>query len=365
MISPRRTRVTFLAGNLADGGGVNRVVRDLASLFARELRWEVKVIGIGTTDEPTYPFPDEVSVERGSRTTQVGWADALRSLRRDKPEFVIGSWTQSNLVLIVAMLFSKTKVIAVEHGSWHFHPRWVRLLRRLIYPFAWRVVVVNERELAHYRPTLRHVYLIPNPVAGAAADSRPKDEKIIIAIGHLRSHKNFADAIKAMALSGLEQSGWSLEIIGCGPERPQLLKMIDDCGLERTRIHPPISDIADWYGKASLIVVTSKLEVFSLVLAEAISAGVIPIAYDADGPSFILQDFPQNLVELGNVEEFARRMREVANSGVSQSTRTALRSSIAERFAPDRVLLKWVELLNGESAVDGFSPASPGTRHEQ
>lgn len=344
MTSPRR--ITFVAGDLGDGGGANRVIRDLSAIFAERLGAVVNVIGIGTTGEPTYPFSRSVAV-----STSSGWRHALSAVRRDKPDFVVGSWTQANLVLILALLFTRARVIVVEHTSWYFHARRVRALRRFIYPLAWRVIVLNPAELAHYRRYLANVRLLPNPVPAVADAQADLRDKLIVAIGHLEPRKNFVDAVHAMAKSKLEDSGWELAIIGAGPEEEHLRQAIEQAGLTRTHIHPPTADLASWYNRASLTLVTAKLEVFSLVLAEAMSAGVVPIAYDADGPSYLLEDFPDHLVAMGDVDALARGMRRFATSA-TPSLRSRIAHSIEERFAPAVIASYWRELLAEAAATE-------------
>jgi glycosyltransferase involved in cell wall biosynthesis len=349
-------RISFAVGNLSDGGGVNRVVSDLSALFAERLGAEVEVIGVGTTGEPTYPISPRVKLETGSNGRPITWREALRRLRRNKPDFVIGSWTQSNCILILGLLLSGVRVIVFEHTSWYFHPRRIRALRWLIYPLAWRVIVLNPSELAHYRRFLGNARLLPDPVPAVPGPRAAQREKLIVAVGHLEPRKNFIDAIEAMALSGLEDEGWSLAIIGDGPDEPMLRDAIGRAGLERTTIHPPTSDLASWYNRASLTLVTARLEVFSLVLAEAMSAGVVPIAYATDGPSFILGDFPEHLVPIGDVKAMAAAMRRFAEGGSLAPLRSSLASSVDNRFSPKEIAECWKELL-GQIGASSSKPS--------
>ena len=343
-------RIWFVAGDLSDGGGVNRVISDLSAILAEQLGADVSILAIGTNGEPTYPISDRVRLETRIDGRPIRWREALSRLRGERPDFVIGSWTQSNFILILGLALGGIRVIAMEHTSWYFHTRGVRALRRLLYPLAWRVIVLNPSELAHYSRYLRNARLIPNPVPAVAQAPAARREKLILAIGHLEPRKNFIDAIEAMALSRLEDEGWELAIIGSGPEEQRLRDAIREHGLERTQIHPPTADLAYWYNRAALTLVTAKLEVFSLVLAEAISAGVVPIAYAADGPSFILEDFPDHLVPMRDVKALAERLRHFAQADIPESLRSALRQSIVVRFSPERIAGKWRELLRDAAA---------------
>jgi glycosyltransferase involved in cell wall biosynthesis len=330
---------------LSGAGGVNKAIRDQAVLLSEQLGAEITVVNARSDRPSTYPFPPSVTVEQHHPRSLFAYFRFLLALRRRRADLVVSSWTQDNVLAILALLGSGTRVVAVEHTSWDFHGRLVRWLRRLVYPLAWRVIALNPAERRHYARFLSNVRLLPNVIPASATMPQSR-EKMILAVGHLEDRKNFADAIEAMAKSGLEGLGWSLVIVGQGPEEQALRSLIDKRGLTRSRIEPPTSDIASWYARASLTIVTAKLEVFSLVLAEAMQAGVIPIAYATDGPSFILQDFPNHLVPREDVGALAGRMSEIANRPDLDSLRPRMREAIERRFSPAVIGDRWRELLN-------------------
>ena len=339
-----RPDVLFVATDLSTGGGVNKVIRDLAELFTTRLGRRVTVVNARSDREPSYAFPPNVLVEQHRRQSLPAYFWLLLRLRWRRPRVVIGPWAQDNILIALAFLFSRTKVVLVEHAPWHFHTRLVQLLRRIIYPLADVVVVLNRNDLAHFRQYLRGVRLIPDPVAGPSKVTRER-EKLVLAVGHLSPLKNFADAIRAFARSRLEEDGWSLAIIGSGSEEEKLRALIRDFGLARAFIHTGKEDLGGWYARASILLVTSRLESFSLVLAEAMLAGVVPVAYATDGPSFILEDFPDQLVKLGDVESLAERLRTVATQAESEPLREKLSQSTQSRFAPEVIAEEWSDLL--------------------
>lgn len=341
---PPHLRIGFLAGDMSLGGGVNRVICDLANLFAERLGAEVTIVSVGQLSPPAYPLSPEVNFRLHKGAGFLAYLKAISQLRAVGCDLLIGSWTQDNLMLILAGL-AGGRPIVIEHTSWHFHPTWLRVVRRLLYPFARAVVVLNPSDLAHYRQHLANVRLVPNPVTVTSGLREARREKLIVAIGHLESRKNFQDAVSAMALSGLEADGWSLAIIGSGPDQANLGALIAEKGLKNTTIHAPTSDIQSWYERASLTLVTARLEVFSLVLAEAMAAGVVPVAYAADGPSYLLQDFPDHLVSIRNVEELAEKLAQFAGARDLSPLRERLSESIKRRFSPEVVVDCWRALL--------------------
>jgi glycosyltransferase involved in cell wall biosynthesis len=349
MIPTRRSRgspprILFLATDLSTGGGVNKIIRDLAVLFRRRLSADVTVVSARSDAASAYDFPDDVPVQSHKRQSLLSYFLLLLRLRRSGPDVVISSWTQDNILVTLAFLFSSTKVVLAEHSSWHLHGPGIRLLRRLVYPLASALVVLNRRDLEHYSRFLRSVRLIPNPVSGCAAPAVSQREKLILSVGHLEPLKQFDHALRAMAKSGLEDEGWLMAIIGSGSEAPRLQELIDELGLKKTRLLPN-DELGNWYARATLFLLPSRSESFSLVLAEAMLAGVVPIAYATDGPSFILEEFPENLVPPGNLELLAEQLVRFANGAGLEPLRSKLRNSVETRFSPDVVANQWKELL--------------------
>lgn len=346
--SGRPLKILLIAADLSTGGGVNKVVRDLAALFAKELGAEVTVVAARSAADPTYDFPADVVVERHQRRSLPAYFALLISLRRRQFDVVISSWAQENILTALAFSGSRTKVVLVEHAPWHLHGRLIRAVRPLAYPLATSVVALNRRDYDYYGRFVRDVRLIPNPVRFPAGIATSGRQKLVLAVGHLEPLKQFDHALRAMARAGLEEHGWSLALIGSGSCEPELRALIGRLGLKNTIIHNGPQDLEPWYAKASILLVTSRLESFSLVLAEAMGHGVVPIAYASDGPSMILEDFPEQLIPVGDVNELARRLRRYAIDDRLDDLRDELASSVRRRFSPTIVMRSWAKLLGAD-----------------
>ena len=187
--------------------------------------------------------------------------------------------------------------------------------------------------------------LIPNPIAATPARVPDSRETLVLAIGHLEPLKQFDHALRAMATSGIEAQGWSLTVIGSGRCERELRTLADELGLRKTTFRTAREDLQPWYARASLLLVPSRMESFSLVLAEAMAAGVVPIAYASDGPSMILEEFPTQLVPCGDVDALAATLRPYAENTEMAALRTELSQSVKRRFDPAVVLTAWKQLL--------------------
>jgi GalNAc-alpha-(1->4)-GalNAc-alpha-(1->3)-diNAcBac-PP-undecaprenol alpha-1,4-N-acetyl-D-galactosaminyltransferase len=342
--------VMLLGVDLSGGGGVNRVIRDLSAIFSEELACDTTVVSGRSQSPPSYPLPDGVKVEYPTRPALglLRYFLSLLKLRRRRFDYAVSFWTQDNILLLLAFAFSRTRLILCEHTSHYHAPRHVRLLRRLVYPAAWRVTVLNRAELAHYRRWLSNVVLLPNPVEPCPVACDGPRENLIVGVGHLIARKAFADLLKAAHRSGIAARGWRLAIIGEGPQRAGLERLAVELGLPGIEFVAPSSDIHAWYARARIIVVSSHIEVFSLVLTEAIACGVVPLAYAADGPAFILEDYPDHLVPVGDVDGLADGLAGLAESKDLEEAAARIRASVRSRMSRQRVASLWRELLAGK-----------------
>lgn len=345
--------VLLLGTDLSTGGGVNRVIVDLAALLRERIGLAVTIANARGTTAPSYALGDGVTVLQGSGRSIGAYLRFLWRLRSLPFETVVSFWSQDNVLAILMLLGSGKRVVACEHTSFHDAPLFVRLVRGIAYRLSHAVTVLNDRELAHYHRRLSNVVLVPNPIRPLPRQHVAR-EKIILAVGHLIPRKGFDDLIAAYALSEVATEGWRLHIVGAGPERDRLQAMIDERVPNAAVVLPPLDNIADLYQSARIIVVPSRIEVFSLVLAEAALTGVIPLAYDVDGPAYLLHHFPQLLVPAGDVEALGERLRSLCCGEAPDPAVVA--EAISRLTAPDVIAGQWRSIL---APIPSFSTPMP------
>lgn len=334
--------ILLLGTDLSTGGGVNRVIVDLAGLLHKRLGMHVTISNARSDRPSSYEIPEDVALRPGRGSGILQYLQFLWRLRSEPFDTIVSFWGQDNILALLMLFRSGKRIVVCEHTSFQDAPRSVRLGRWILYRFAHAVTVLNRRELTHYTRYLTNVTLVPNPIRPLHR-AHGKREKIILGVGHLVERKGFADLVEAYALSGLEQKGWALHIIGKGPEGARLHTMINQLGLTNAEIRPPSDDIARIYGLARIIVIPSQIEVFSLVLAEGALAGLIPLAYDNDGPAYLLERFLELIVPAGNVSILAERL-DVLCSGDAPDPADVARV-IGDLTDPEVVIRHWRSLL--------------------
>src|SRR4051812_10334174 len=101
-------RIVFVAADLSTGGGGKKIIRDLATLLSRKFG-DVSVVNARSDQPPSFPFPADVPVEQHRKQSLLGYFLLLLRLRRTRPDLVISSWAQDNILVTLAFLFSRTK----------------------------------------------------------------------------------------------------------------------------------------------------------------------------------------------------------------------------------------------------------------
>ncbi|MFD0798202.1 glycosyltransferase [Maribacter chungangensis] len=181
-------------------------------------------------------------------------------------------------------------------------------------------------------------------------DSSSK-EKIILYVGRIDyTHKRVHRIIEVWEKMYGNYPDWKLVIVGDGPEKSNLETYVEQNKI--TGVHfegftnkPPTA----YYKKSSILILTSDLESFGLVLTEAMSYGMVPVVYGSytavydivtDGKSGFITSMPYS------EEETINKLRELMSdeNKLDAMAKEALRKS--QDFSLEMVLTKWEALFS-------------------
>jgi glycosyltransferase involved in cell wall biosynthesis len=166
----------------------------------------------------------------------------------------------------------------------------------------------------HKKYGVKDIRIIPNAVKPIEIFNRTHS-KIIISVGRLSLEKGHKVLIKAFSI--LNDREWRLEIVGDGPERVNLEKLVLSLGLQkRVFFHGHQKDFKELLAKASLFVLPSFYEGFPNALVEAMSVPLTCIASDCiAGPREIIEHGKNGfLFEPGNVYELTTILKDLTNN---------------------------------------------------
>ncbi|MGD1848897.1 MAG: glycosyltransferase [Salibacteraceae bacterium] len=163
---------------------------------------------------------------------------------------------------------------------------------------------------------------------------RPNGKLLTVAL--LNPNKGIDILLKAFAKVVETHPHCTLSIVGDGPARKALETLAQELGVgEQTRFLGllPKSALPAQYRAADLMVSSSYVETFGVVLVEALACGTPVVATRSGGPEDIVTDKNGLLCEPGNVAALAEAISNVMNHPEAYPME-ALRQSVVEKFDP-------------------------------
>ena len=185
---------------------------------------------------------------------------------------------------LFARLFLRSKICYTLHGSDLVRIKRSVLLKRLLRRIVDRFFYVSramekdllaflDEDVIHYTPNGVDRSIFKN-------EGLPRED-IVVAVGNLRWQKGYEHLIEAF--SRVRENGWKLIVVGEGPERGKLERLIAEKRLEGIvelvgrRNH---EEIAELMNICRFFVLSSVTEGFPKVLVEAMACGLPVVATD-------------------------------------------------------------------------------------
>ena len=352
-------RIAILVYSLT-GGGAERVAALWAKGFA-ERGHQVVVVVNDDKGPVTYGLSDNVLLKSVTSQLRLGILRVLdrvwklrKLLIKEKPQVVIE--LMPSYERIVAMFGLKCIRISTEHNSFE-RPENTDDELNVIKKFYLNrlydhVTVLTQADMKVIGNRLKHVTVMPNPLALKPARSVPPKEKVVLAVGRKDSwfYKGFDNLIRSWERVAAEAKGWKLQIVGGsnGEGQAYLERLCKECGVTDSVEFPDFqSDILPCYQQASIFVLSSRYEGFGLVLIEAMSQGCACIACDYKGrQSEILTNGKNGVTcEPDNVEVLANAIRQLI---VDDERRVQLQANAIQRaadFSLGKIMDRWEEII--------------------
>ncbi len=266
----------------------------------------------------------------------------IRYLWRENPDIVIacpssvafvavlvnGTLTRRRTIIVVQRTFEQ-----VLHGP-QGRPRYA-LLQKVVLPAYRRaaaIIAVSHatRQQLLGIPGIRpeRVHVIHNPIWSPALAERAREPvshpwfvqaggpPVILAVGRLAPEKGVDVLLRAFALLRRERDA-RLLVLGEGPERPALERLVAELGLTDSVLMPGFeSNPFAYMARSSVLVLPSRHEALANVLVEAMALGVPVVATDSPGGSSEILDSGRcgRLVPVDDAEALALAMRQTLDA---------------------------------------------------
>jgi len=189
---------------------------------------------------------------------------------------------------------------------------------------------------------------MPNPV-NINGKSSGRKEKIVLFVGRICQEKGVDKILKVW--SGIchdeKYKDWRLMIVGDGEERERLEKSAMDMKLTNYSFEG-FQKPDRYYNKAKIFCMASTFEGFGLVLIEAMSYGVVPIAFNSYPNCSDIIDNNENgfLVTPFLINEYMQKMIELIENNDKWEAMSVFAINKSKEYSIVRAGTKWLALFD-------------------
>lgn len=309
--------------------------------------------------------------------TPMAFARAWRTMRRFDPDIAVSFVYHANVMTRIVGLLARVPVIVSSIRNERFGPprrdRIIRLTDRLATLTTTNSARAAARLVRDDVVPAERLRVIPNGIDVETFAADPDDRRRLraelslgegdfawLAAGRLTEQKDLPTLLRAFVPHHRRFVRSRLLIAGKGELRAELEALARDLQVdEAVTFLGERSDVPRLMAAADAFVLSSAWEGLPNVVMEAMAAGRPVVATDVGGVSELLEDGETGaIVPPGRAQELARamdalvEMPEERRVGMGRAGRRVLQ----ERFALDRVMQQWSDLLDELTSRRGMAP---------
>ncbi|MFA5188207.1 MAG: glycosyltransferase family 4 protein [Patescibacteria group bacterium] len=165
------------------------------------------------------------------------------------------------------------------------------------------------------------------------------EEKVLLYVGRLGQEKNIEFLLKAFFVLKQSQQKIKLILVGDGPAKKNLQKLVKDHGLGKDVIFTSYlsqTEVIRANQSADLFIFASKTDTQGLVLLEAAASGLPIVAVKDDAFVKILEDKVNGYIVKQNVAEFNKRILQILDNKKLYQRLSKKSAEIAENFSIEK-----------------------------
>lgn len=291
-----------------------------------------------------------------------------RVLTRVRPDIALGMMSSAAIQLAMASVGLRMKTFGSERTYPPMLPMGAVKERVRWFTYGLLTGVIGQTEAAaawlRAHTTARRVHVIPNHIDLPLRPQAPRvtvdavlspDRRCILGVGRMTEEKQFPKMIAAFAVLAPRFPQWDLVIAGDGPDRPALEAQVEAAGLaDRVRLPGAIGNVADWYERADLFLMTSRFEGFPNALLEAMAHGAPPVAFDCmTGPSELIRDGQNGLlVPLNDMDGLVEGLEKLMKDEALRLAMGDQARHSRDQFSRDAVMHRWLTIFGLDEGGD-------------
>lgn len=276
--------------------------------------------------------------------------DVVISTGLSAKQFLPKMKINSNPVFIMELHSSRHLAM---HQAQRWYQKFVAKLgelynNRFTYKRYDRIVVLTEAEKVGAWAKFKNITVMPNPLIKPAPKQSTGQAKIAITAARFEWIKNYESLINIWAKVILRHPGWILQLWGQGPDEGRLREQIERMGLQHhVLMMGYTSEVQEKMSEASIFVLTSRSEGFSISTIEAMSVGIPTVVYNCPGglPYVVKDGVTGYLVPLNDENAYVETVCKLIENEELRRTmgRAAFKESV--QYKLDGVIQRWMKLF--------------------
>lgn len=193
----------------------------------------------------------------------------------------------------------------------------------------------------------QRTYVIPHGVSARQKNKielQNASEIRILFVGRLITLKGTEDLIKAFSFFSVGRRDLFLDVVGDGPEKEALQKLVGELQLEQSVIfHGYQKDVASFYEKAHIFVLPSHTEGLPLSLLEAMSFGLAIVATEITSiPECVSDGISALLVKPHDIFQLSLALKKlVEDSVLRRSLGDEAQRVFEEKFTLEKMITRY------------------------
>lgn len=355
------------------GGGAERVLATLANAFV-DRGHSIRVVYTEYLKEKAYKMDSRIeevqlfNVVRKERFLERVFSAILmktskygkirRQVTEYNPDVVISFLTQVNNDVLLSLIGKNVPLIVCEHSKF-FRNYGLRtnFFRWLFYRFATAITVLTQKDYNGLKSKYSQIYYIPNPILVPVDNGTMVErEKVVLAAGRIHDWhiKGFDNLLRCWNIIKDDYPDWVCKIAGqySDSDLKHLKESVPSESLERVEFLGFRNDIHDVMKRSEVFCLTSRIEGFPLVLAEAMKAGCCCVSFDVEnGPSELIEDGRSGvLVKNQDLKDLEQKLRLVMSNEELRHKYSACAPKSIERYSLSNTMTRWDKLF--EKVID-------------
>lgn len=343
-------RILFFIHGLY-GGGAERVASILLNHFCEK---HDTYVAVTSFKAPFYPIDNRVHIIDDRIKSKIKGASRFpqflkmaHTIKNIAPDVIISFLVTENNRVLGANLFCRKKIIISERNTYkHEKSLKHRILRRILYPLANKIVFVTKDDCKKFR-FQKKCLTIYNPAMHKCHNDYSNRSKTIITIApRSRWHSKGLDVLlKAWGKIAHQNPEWNLKIYGrINDKLPQELEYLPDEHISWENWTDSIIPILQ---ETSIFILASRSEGCPNSLIEAMSQGCACIVTDCEGEqkAMVTDGFDGLIAKSEDVDDIAAKLQLLINDENLRRRLSAGAIEKVKQFDKNAFFAKWDNLI--------------------